>query len=88
MTALPSNPFPSGTTQKATQNTTLKSPTERIVDHLKQHPQASRKQLAEALGDISEDGVKYHLKKLQDSGRLTRIGPPRGGKWVVKEKEA
>jgi len=79
---------PPETTQKTTRKTTLKSPAERIMDHLKQHPQASRKQLAEALGDISEDGVKYHLKKLQDNGKLTRIGPPRGGKWVVKEKEA
>ncbi len=79
---------PPETTQKTALKTTLKSPAERIVDHLKQDPRASRKQLAEAMGDISEDGVKYHLKKLQDSGRLTRIGPPRGGKWVVKEKEA
>lgn len=77
---------PPETTQKDTLKTTLKSPAERIVDHLKQHPHASRKQLAEVIPNITEDGVKYHLKKLRDSGRLTRIGPPRGGRWQVEDK--
>lgn len=73
------------TTRKTTLKFTQKTPRERILALLRQDPQASRKRLAEMLGDISEDGVKYHLKRLQEKGRLTRIGPPRGGRWQVEK---
>lgn len=33
---------------------------------------------------ITEDGVAYHIKKLKQSGRITRIGRVRyGGEWKV-----
>jgi ATP-dependent DNA helicase RecG len=37
------------------------------------------------LTDITEDGVKYHLDKLKDAGRIRRIGPDRGGYWGILE---
>lgn len=54
-----------------------------ILDYLHQHPQASRKELAQVLPAISENGVKYNLKVLQESGLLQRIGSARSGYWQV-----
>jgi len=39
--------------------------------------------IAEHIGDITEDGVKYNLKRLQSIGLLRRIGPDFGGCWEV-----
>ena len=76
---------PPETTRKTTLKTTQKSPDARILALLRKDPRASRKRLADLLGDISEDGVKYHLKKLRETGKLTRIGPARGGQWQVED---
>jgi Fic family protein len=76
---------PQETTWITTPIATRKTPDARILSLLRQNPHASRKHLAELLGDISEDGIKYHFKKLQANGKLTRIGPPRGGTWQVQD---
>ena len=55
---------------------------EKIIELLKQNPIMSRKKLAEVLGEITEDGVKYHLDKLKEKGKIERIGGTRG-KWKV-----
>jgi len=47
----------------------------------------SRIKLAE-LCEISPDGVKWQLKKLQERGILCRVGPDKGGHWeIVETKE-
>jgi len=38
--------------------------------------------LSELLGDITEDGVKYHLDKLKQEGNIERIRGTRGY-WKV-----
>lgn len=68
------------TSQETTQKTTQK-----IIDLLREQPTLGRKELAELLGDITEDGVKYHLNKLKADGVIRRIGPDRGGHWEVVE---
>jgi ATP-dependent DNA helicase RecG len=50
------------TTQITTQIST-QIISERIIDLVTRNPAISRKKLAEVLGDITEDGVKYHLDK-------------------------
>ena len=55
------------TTQKPL-NATQKA----ILDYLKAHPTATRQEVAAALGNITEDGVKYNIGKLQQYGRLKR----------------
>lgn len=51
--------------QKTTQNTTQKTTQkltcnqQAILEYLQNHPNASRKDISEAVSDISEDGVKY-----------------------------
>ncbi|MDP2957634.1 MAG: ATP-binding protein [Longimicrobiales bacterium] len=76
---------PGGTTQITTQKTTQKTTPERILDILRADPTASRRTISEHLTDITEDGVKYHLDKLKDAGRIRRIGPDRGGYWEILE---
>ncbi len=66
------------TTQKATQKTTQK-----IIELLRSNPALGRREIAEMLGDITEDGVKYQLNKLKTAGLIKRIGPDRGGHWEV-----
>ena len=68
------------TTQKTTQKTV-----ERILDLLRGDPSLSRRAMAKQLGDITEDGVKYHLDKLRSDGRIRRVGPAKGGRWEILE---
>lgn len=76
-----------GTTRKTALRTTQKT-TQKISAILKQDPSASRREIAATLGDITEDGVKYHLDRLKSEGRIRRIGPARGGEWqIVGEDE-
>ena len=69
-------------TQKATQKTTQKT-TQKIIELIKQNPKISRKNLANKIGNITEDGVKYNLNKLKQEGKLKRIGPDKGGYWKI-----
>lgn len=84
-----------GTTQKdesttpknnsATQkplNTTQKN----ILNYLKEHPTATRQEVAAALGDITEDGVKFNIGLLQQYGTLKREGGRKKGQWIVLYK--
>lgn len=72
-----------GATQITTQMST-QIISEKIIELLKELPEMSRKKLSEALGDITEDGVKYHLDKLKEKGKIERIGGTRG-KWKILE---
>jgi len=55
----------------------------KILDYLHSHPAASRRELAETIGNVTEDGVKYNLARLQVLGLLKRVGPDFGGHWEV-----
>ena len=57
-----------------------------IIDFLLLHPYAGRKEISSHLGSLSEDGVKYNLKVLQQKGVIKRIGPAKGGYWKVQEE--
>jgi ATP-dependent DNA helicase RecG len=70
------------TTRKTTQKTTQK-----ILILLRENPNASRKELALMLGNISENGIKYHLNKLSKEKIITRIGPDKGGHWEIMKSE-
>ncbi|MDK2978303.1 MAG: ATP-dependent helicase RecG [Bacteroidales bacterium] len=50
---------------------------------MKDNPKAGRKEIAEIIEDITEDGIKYHLEKLKAEGKLKRVGPAKGGYWVI-----
>lgn len=65
------------TTQITTQITR-----EKILALPRKNPSISRKKLAEVLGGITEDGVKYHLEKLKEDDKIERVGGTRG-RWRV-----
>ena len=62
---------------KTTQKTTQK-----ILDILAKNPSATHADLAGVTG-VSQDGVKWILNKLKKSGKISRVGPDRGGYWEV-----
>ena len=55
-----------------------------IRSFVKEHGYAPTvREIAELMGDITQDGVKYHLEKLKATGKLRRVGPDKGGHWEV-----
>ena len=75
-------PKAQGTAQK-TLNTTQK----KILNYLKEHPHATRKDMAVVIGDITEDGIKFNIGKLQQYGLLKREGGRKSGTWVVIDND-
>ena len=39
--------------------------------------------MSDALGNITADGVKFIIAKLQQKGMLKRVGGRKHGEWVV-----
>jgi len=81
---------PTSTTQKTTQILPGNYPetAQRILHVLANSPDASRLRLAQALGDITENGVKYQLAKMKREGIIRRIGPDKGGHWEIINRGA
>ena len=71
------------TTTRKPLNTTQK----RIINYLNNYPKATRQETAEALGDITESGVKFNIGLLQQYGALKRKGGRKNGEWVVVWKD-
>lgn len=69
------------TTQTTTQTLTIVQIA--IIEYIHDHPNATRKEIAANISDITEDGVKYHIKKLQEKGFIKRVGADYGGHWEV-----
>ena len=63
-----------------------KKTTQKIIEVIKLNPYMSRKEIAEKIGNITEDGIKYNLAKLVKEGKIKRIGPDKGGSWEVLEQ--
>ena len=72
------------TLQKTLWKTPQKTP-DRIVDLLRQDGRLSIEALAKQIGR-SPSAVQRALNKLQENRIIERIGPAKGGHWVVKEK--
>lgn len=66
-----------GTTQSLTEMQNA------ILSILREEPTLGRKDIAQKIEGITEDGVKYHLQKLQKLGILRREGGDYGGHWVI-----
>ena len=71
------------TTQKgeATTQKPLNATQKKILAYLHNYPKATRKKMAEALGDITEDGVKFNIGLMQQYGALKRKGSRKNGEW-------
>jgi predicted HTH transcriptional regulator len=55
----------------------------KILEVIKGNRSLSRDKIAETLGNITSDGVKYHLSSLQKKGLLKRVGGRKEGYWEV-----
>lgn len=71
------------TTQKTTQK--LSNVEMQILELVRENAELSRGEIAEKLGNMTPDGVKYHLSNLQKKGALKRIGGRKFGSWIVLE---
>ena len=74
-----------GTTQKseiATQKN-LDTTQKEVLEYFKDNPKATRVDAANALGNITEGGVKFIIAKLQKKGLLKRVGGRKHGEWQV-----
>ena len=54
----------------------------RMLALMAENPRISRKELAESLG-INQSAVQKHIERLKGLGILRRVGPAKGGRWVV-----
>lgn len=78
----------SPTTQETTQETgrttqeTDATTQEKIVALLREEPEITMRLIAERIG-ITQDGVKYHIRKLRASGTIRHVGATKAGSWEV-----
>ena len=61
--------------------------TQKILELIKSNPKITRRELAQKIEDITEDGIKYNINKLKKEGRIKRIGSDKGGHWEIIEGE-
>lgn len=73
------------TTQSATQYTT-QSIEEEMISLIQREPALSQRQIADRM-NMNLNTVKYYIRKLQEQGRLERVGTNRKGHWIVKIKK-
>ena len=73
------------TTQKSeiTTQKDLDATQKKILEYFKNNPKGTRVEAASELGDITEDGVKFVIGKLQQKGLLKRVGGRKHGVWQV-----
>lgn len=53
-----------------------------ILAAIRENPDITQKQLAAAIG-ITEDGIRYAIRKLKLKGVLNRNGSRRKGRWII-----
>ncbi|MBC2706713.1 MAG: HTH domain-containing protein [ANME-2 cluster archaeon] len=51
---------------------------------MRENPQVSIPEIAEAIGRTTR-AIEMQIAKLKAEGLIKRIGPAKGGHWVVKE---
>lgn len=77
------------TTKKTNKKTTKKTSAKKliqneIIQYLQQNPNATIKEVSDNINNVTLSGIQYHIKRLKMLGILHRIGPDKGGYWLVK----
>ena len=54
----------------------------KILEYVAKKPETTIPELAEITG-VTTRSVERNIKKLQDAGKLRRVGPAKGGHWLV-----
>lgn len=68
---------------KATAQKPLNATQKKILAYLNDHSKATRQEVADALGNITESGVKFNIGILQQYKVLKRKGGRKNGEWIV-----
>lgn len=71
-----------GETREKTREKTRGKTRGKILSLIGQNPGIAMQELAQSLG-ITTKGVEWQVRELKKSGHLQRIGPARGGQWIV-----
>ena len=73
------------TTQKSkfTTQKELDTTQKEVLEYFRENPKGTRVEAAKAIGNITEDGVKFIIGKLQQKGLLKRVGGRKHGEWQV-----
>ena len=71
---------------KGSINTTKETTKEILLREIKQRPEITIRELASITG-LTDDGIRYHINKYRKEGIITREGPTKSGKWIVKKQE-
>ena len=83
---------PIGEPEKGVESTPKGSPVgsskteERIIDIIRRDPKISTMNVGKKLG-ISKRAVLKQIAKLKEEDRIIRIGPAKGGRWKIIEKD-
>lgn len=56
----------------------------RILSIIRENPKITVKSISRMV-EITEDGIRYHIKKLKKQGLLEYIGASRSGHWEIKD---
>ena len=71
-------------TTESTSKKGLQNSSEKIIAILSEDGKLSAVALAQRIG-ISAKAVEKHLARLKTDGLIERVGPAKGGHWVVKK---
>ena len=73
------------TTQKSevTTQKDLDTTEKAVLEYFRENPKGTRVEAANVIVDLTEDGVKFIIGKLQKKGLLKRVGGRRHGEWQV-----
>jgi predicted HTH transcriptional regulator len=66
------------------ENTSMSEMQAKIIELMKDNPKVSAKTIAERVG-ITARNVQTHIQSLKAAGLVERVGPAKGGHWVVKD---
>ena len=59
-----------------------KKTTERLVEMMRENPKITFAEMVAEL-EISRSAIQKHILRLKDAQIVQRIGPDKGGEWVV-----
>lgn len=70
------------TTDKTTDKTT-DNKTRQILEIIRERPSVTNKELAEIIGNITIDGIRYHINKMKKANVIARRNGKKEGYWEI-----
>ena len=74
--------FARRTTDKTTDKTT-DNKTRQILEIIRERPSVTNKELAEIIGNITIDGIRYHINKMKKANVIARRNGKKEGYWEI-----